>query len=713
MTDATMTQQRTVDRMQVRIEHLDTLLSLAGEVIITSANLQDLERRANSASATGADLGQDSLHLIKASNEATRRISQDLHDLVMAIRLVEIDDTFRLLRRPARDLCRNLGRDAEVVFTGGDVLIDKALSERLVDPLLHLLRNAVDHGVEAPMDRKQAGKPLQGRIEILAVDAEHHTEILVRDDGAGIDEAAVRARATELLGERAGRLPLLQLVCQPGLSTAENVTATSGRGVGLDLVRTVVGEFDGEISLETTPGKGTTFHLRIPKLRAVNIVDALTLRAGPDLYALPIEQVVANIGLRRDDIQTAFDRGRHFLYHDEVVPLFCLQETLGQDALEDLREPLPVIIVRGRAGRAAFLVSEFLGPQKLVNIPLDDDLGHHVAIGGTAVFTGGRLGLTVDVDALVAAVHGTPGTRAPAAVIDAPPNRAIAAAGAGSGRCSAASTETGQHDPPAMDAGADVLPAEEEEATDLRRELQDGLQRLQESMLSLESDPTDTAHLHESFRRLHAAKGHFTVLDAEGPAALAHQLETVLDYLRADRLTLTPERMDLLLDGLTCLSEAAGQLPGVPADPPPALLSGLQELTDEQTVAAEDGAALGDLIRQPFDLSPTVELQVLSALKRGEKTYETYLRFDPGRQPSFMAAYILLRRIGAAGTVLATLPSVTDIEEGRCGRELKVLWSTARGEDEVDSFYEHLAPLYNLHEHRTIPTTIFRYEGAG
>ncbi len=716
MTEVTTTQSRTVDRMQVRIEHLDTLLSLAGEVIITSANLQDLERRANSVTGAGG-FNQDSLHLIKSSNEATRRISQDLHELVMAIRLVEIEETFRLLRRPARDLCRNLGRDADVVFTGGDTLIDKALAERLVDPLLHLLRNAVDHGIEAPMDRKQAAKELRGRVEIRATDAEHHTELVVRDDGAGIDETTVRALAAERLGEAAARMPLLDLLCQPGLSTAIAVSATSGRGVGLDLVRSVVDEFDGEIELATTPGQGSVFTLRIPKLRAVNIIDALTLRAGPDLYALPIEQVVANIGLPRDAIRTAFDRSRHFLHHDEVVPLFCLQEILGQGELEDDHDPLPVIILRGRSGNAAFVVSEFLGPQKLVNIPLDEGLDHHQAIAGTAVFTGGRLGLTVDVDALVTAVHGDPAAAA-AELIDA----ATDAAAPGSAAGLAGAPTAARQDPVAGAPGTGArpgpgtpedLPAEGDEAASLRRELQDGLQHLQDTLLSLESDTGDPEHLNGAFRRLHAAKGHFTVLDADGPAALAHHLETVLDYLRAERLALNPERMDLLLDGVTYLNAAAEQLPGVPADPPPALLSGLQELTDAQTVAAEDGVALGDLIRQPFDLSPTVQLQVLSALKRGERTYETYLNFDPGRQPGFMAAYILLRRIGATGTVLATLPSIQDIEEGRCGREVKVLWSTALDEGAVDDLYDRLASLYNLNEHRTIPTTIFRYEGAG
>ncbi len=714
MTEVVAVQKRTVDRMQVRLEHLDTLLGLAGEVIITSANLQDLERRVSSTAGGGSALGREGLHLIKASNEATRRISQDLHDLVMAIRLVEIGETFRLLRRPARDLARQLGRDVEVEFAGADTLIDKALAERLVDPLLHLLRNAIDHGVEPPIARKGAGKPLDGRIVVRAADAEHHTEIQVQDDGAGIDAAAVRRRAAELLGDRAERLPLLELLCQPGLSTSEQITATSGRGVGLDLVRSVVDEFNGELALTTEPGRGTVFTVRIPKLRAVNIIDALTLRAGPDLYALPIEQIVASLGLAASAVRTAFDRSRHFLYQDEVVPLHCLQTVLDQPEHPDERDPLPVIIVRGRLGRAAFVVSEFLGPQKLVNIPLDGGVPHHPAIAGTAVFTGGKLGLTVDVDTLVAAVRG----------------HLPQADGRHAGPAAAVATATGTTPPAATAAGRSGSPARREPATGalpaagarvtvaaqdaaaLRTELLSGLQTLQDTFLSLEAEPDDREHLHAAFRRLHAAKGHLTVLEAAAQAELAHHLETVLDYLRADRLSLTAERMDLLLDGVTCLLDAAATLPAPPSDPPADLLAGLQELTASHTVAAEDGGDLANLVSQPFELVPTVQLQVLSALKRGERTFETYLSFDPGRQPCFLAAYLLLRRVGKAGGILATLPTIQDIEQGRCGREVKVLWSTPLDELEVDQLYDRLARLYNLHEHRSIATTIFRYEGS-
>jgi len=704
MSEVATIQKRTVDRMQVRIEHLDTLLSLAGEVIITSANLQDLERRANTVTSTAAtaDLGNDGLHLIKTCNQATRRISQELHDLVMAIRLVEIEETYRLLRRPVRDLCRNLGREAEVVFEGESTLIDKALAERLVDPMLHLLRNAIDHGIEPSIDRKGAGKDLQGRVTVTATDGDHDTVIAITDDGRGIDEAAVREAARTLLGEQVVGLPLLDLICRPGLTTAAEVTGTSGRGVGLDLVRNVIDEFDGEVSLTTTPGQGTTFTLRIPKLRAVNIIDALTLRAGDTLYALPIDKVVANLGLAQEDVNTAFDRDRHITHQGHIVPLHDLPVVLGNPSGQNDAQTMPVIILRGRAGEVAFVVNEFLGPQKLVNIPLDEDLDHHEAVAGTAVFTGGKLGLTLDVDTLVASALGVQDEAVVAQeVLDAVGD--VVARVDGEAAATPTSRAAGQ---PRVSA------AVTDETSSLYHELSTGLSDLQDSLLDLERNPEDHDVLNHAFRRLHAAKGHFSLLEADSQAAFAHHLETALDYLRAGRLAMTSERMDLLLDGVGYLVKTAEALPETPESPPSALLDQLRDLTDSDTVAAEDGRDYASLVRQPFDLGATAQLQVLSALKHGEQTYETYLEFDPGRQPSFLAAYLLLRRVGKTGMILTTLPSVTDIEQGRCGREVKILWATSLGPEQVDDLFERLTPLYHLGEHRSVPTTIFSYEGG-
>ncbi|MCK4303846.1 MAG: chemotaxis protein CheW [Candidatus Eisenbacteria sp.] len=711
---------QSVDRMHVRLEHLDTLLGLAGEVIITSANLQELERRAQTALARHEPFPEECLNAIKTSNEASHRISQDLHDLVMAIRLVEIGDTLRLLRRPVRDLSRNLGRDVELIFEGSDTMIDKALAERLVDPLLHMLRNAVDHGIEPPIERTRGGKPSQGKIIISAVDREHATQICISDDGRGIDETTVLETAWDSNHlTRGSRAPLLDLLCRPGFSMATSVSATSGRGVGLDLVRSVVEEFDGKIELETEPGKGTTFKLMIPKLRAVNIVDALTLRAGNGLFALPIEQVVASLGIVPAQIQTAMDQGKYFTYQGQVIVLHDLRELLGSEPLPRDAEQLSVVIVQSRSDRIGLVISEFLGPQKLVNIPFDESLPHDPGVAGTSVFTGGRLGLTLDINELVARALGT--NRLPAST------SASDQGFLGIGAAGDAGTTVGPSDalepcradcpeiqktvrgqgPSGLSSGASRF--DEADVSGLIDELRSGLQKLQDALLSLEASPQETDLLNEAFRRLHAAKGNLTMLAAEAAADLAHHLETMLDFLRADRLEVTPERMDLMLDCVSYLSSTANAFPNPISPPPPELVEKLHSETKTGT-KSDPAENQVELIGRTFELSPTLQLQVLSALKRGEHTFETYLTFDSGRQAPFLVAYLILRRLGLYGSILASLPSVAEIEKGKCGTAIKVLWSTPLDEAGVNETLEALSTHHNLIEYSSIPTTIFRYE---
>ncbi len=716
MAEIAQTNTRTIDRMQVRIEHLDKLLSLAGEVIITSANLQDLERRVQQAVTRRETVNNDSLHVIKTSNEATRRISQDLHDLVMAIRLVEIAETMRVFRRPVRDLARSLGRDVELVFEGTETMIDKALAERLVEPILHLLRNAVDHGIETPLERSRAGKPPQGRITVTAQDRESVTRIQITDDGRGIDAAAVAAKAEEMgLTGRNEPAPLWELLCRPGLTTASSVTSTSGRGVGLDLVQTVVAEFGGTVQVETATGEGSTFTLDIPKLRAVNIVDALTLRAGGRLFALPIEQTVASLGIPPSEVRSALNRGTYILHQGQAVILRDLQDLLGDGPLDDDHDLFPVVIVESKGRKLGLIITEFLGPQKLVNIQIDDILAHTKGVAGTSVFTGGRLGLTLNVDELADVAMGrTPPALQPGQILS----------GSSAGPCSTTRDEADDNatmDPDnertesaergSAGSASEVPQLDQGDVADLRDELRQSVSALQDALLSLEAEPENNSHLNEAFRRLHAAKGSLTMLDAVKTADFAHHLETLLDFHRSGRLQPNPERIDLLLDCVAHLASAASLVPQSDPDAPAQLLDQLRLQTRP---GRSDGPERiqGDLLGRSFELSPTEELQVLCALKRGERTYESYVAFDSGRQADFLIAYLILRRIGMHGNVLATIPSVAEIEEGNCPNAFKLLWSSALDEEGLRELVYTLSSKYCVQEFSSVPTTVFQYEKA-
>jgi len=730
MSEANPNQARGVDRMLVRIEHLDKLLNLAGEVIITSSTLHELQRDMVDAVTNHRPMTESDLQIIKTADESSARISQDLHDLVMAIRMVEIGETFKLFRRPVRDLARNLKKEIELKFEGDKVLVDKALAERLVDPVLHMLRNAADHGLETPMERLHEGKNEVGIILLKAIEHEHETEIVISDDGRGIDEHKIFERARKLgilcPGEQAD---LLHILCSSGFSTKEKATDTSGRGVGLDLANTMVTEFNGSMELENVLGQGCTFRLRIPKLKAVNIVDALIVRCNQTLYALAIDQVVSLQGLKPSEIQASMDTERFIKYLGTPLALFDLSELLGSETTRlDNPEIVPIVIIEGKKEKIACVVSEFLAPSKLVNVPLATDMFNSdvAGIAGTCIITGGRVGMTVDINTTVAKAVGEPmtldeGHGDAASFGEVPPSPHHDDAEFGLSMPASTATMHTQEELIAkskLSVQRDRIAARMEETSqkdltdtdisDLLTELSRGLMELQDVLLSLENDKNPEL-MKEAFRRLHATKGNYTMLGATASANLAHQLETLLDYVRKGQIEMTQELMDVLLDGVSELNQATTMLPqSVPGDNE-ALLERIELAT---RVLDQDGPITDpdQLLGTTFTLAPTLELQLLGALKQGSQAYETFIRFKQGRQAEFLVAYLTLRKLCYHGTILATLPSMADIENGHCGTAIKVLWASPLKPEELKRAIDRWAPLFNIAEHQSMPTTVFRYD---
>ena len=732
MTDMNVNQNRGVDRMLVRIEHLDKLLNLAGEVIITSSTLHELQRDMVDAVTNRRPMTEGDLQIVKAADESSARISQDLHDLVMAIRMVEIGETFKLFRRPVRDLARNLKKDIELKFEGEKALVDKALAERLVEPVLHMLRNAADHGLETPLERVHEGKSETGTITLKAVEHEHETEIVVSDDGRGIDEQKIFERAVRMGIIHPNEHPdLLTVLCASGFSTKEKATDTSGRGVGLDLVNTMVAEFNGSIEIENVPKQGLTIRLRIPKLRAVNIIDALIVRCNETLYALSIDQVVSLQGLRPNQIQASMDRDRFIKYLGTPLALFDLSELLGSETTRlDNPEVVPVVIIEGKKDTIACIVSEFLAPSKLVNVPLSKDMFNRdvVGIAGTCIISGGRVGMTVDINTTVAKAVGDPivdeeehGGAAFVATLDEQMPEEEHTAAFGQSLPSTTATRHTQdelHAKSKLSAQRDRIAARMEESSqkdltdtdisDLLTELSRGLMELQNVLMSLENNK-DPELMKEAFRRLHAAKGNFTMLGVTASADLAHKLETLLDHIRKGQIEMSHELMDTMLDGVSELNLATKTLPQtVPVDNE--VLLGQIEAIMRSLEKDEPITDPDELLGTSFTLVPTVELQLLGALKQGSQTYETFIRFTPGRQAEFLVAYLTLRKLCYHGTILATLPSIADIENGHCGLAIKVLWASQLKPDELKDAIDRWAPLFNIAEHQSMPTTVFRYD---
>ena len=501
--------------------------------------------------------------------------------------------------------------------------------------------------------------------------------------------------------------------------------------MGLDLVNTMVMEFNGSIELENVLGQGCTLRLRIPKLKAVNIVDALIVRCNKTLYALAIDQVVSLQGLKPDEIQASMDRERFIKYLGTPLPLFDLSELLGSETTQlDNPEVVPIVIIEGKKEKIACVVSEFLAPSKLVNVPLATDMFNSdvAGIAGTCIITGGRVGMTVDINTTVAKAVGEPiveeeghedaasfGESAP------PPPPPHEDAEFGVSMPNSTATKHTQDELMAkskLSAQRDRIAARMEETSqkdltdtdisDLLTELSRGLMELQDVLLSMENDK-EPELMKEAFRRLHATKGNYTMLGVTASANLAHRLETLLDYVRKGQIEMTQELMDVLLDGVSELNQATKMLPqSVPGDNE-ALLERI-EITMRVLNKDEPITDPDQLLGTTFALVPTLELQLLGALKQGTQAYETFIRFKQGRQAEFLVAYLTLRKLCYHGTILATLPSMADIENGHCGTAIKVLWASRLKPEELKAAIDRWASLFNITEHQSMPTTVFRYD---
>jgi HPt (histidine-containing phosphotransfer) domain-containing protein len=266
--------------------------------------------------------------------------------------------------------------------------------------------------------------------------------------------------------------------------------------------------------------------------------------------------------------------------------------------------------------------------------------------------------------------------------------------------------DDGEH--PVEDASCDLS---EKDKVDLIDEIRRGLAELQDLLLTLEDEADNSGVMRDVFRRLHALKGSFAMLENDPTARLAHDLETLLDFVRKGMIALDRDLMDLILDGISELSSAAADMPAKVPQDNAELKERITTVIDKhrKNVATTDENAL---LNEPFSLPPIVELQLLGALKNHSHTYETFLRFQPGRQANYLVIYLMLRRLCYYGTILASIPTVEQIEQGISGNAVKLLWATTMREPELTQTLEQLAPLYNLSEFHSIPTTVFRYESS-
>jgi len=377
--------------VRVDAERLDELLDRVGELVIAQSRLFQI-----AASSSDGNL--------KSIAEDLGRLSAGLRDTTMGIRMVPIGTLFSRFRRLVHDLSRDLGKEIELVTSGEETELDKTMIERLADPLVHLIRNAVDHGLEPAEKRRAAGKPVTGTVRLSAVYAGAEVAVSVSDDGAGLDAARIRAKAEEqglITSEtKIADQDLYQLIFAPGFSTASEVTALSGRGVGMDVVKRTIDGLRGSIELTTDPGRGTTATLRLPLTLA--IIDGMLVRVGAGRYTIPLSSVEECVELPPGAEVTA--RGRSFLdIRGSLVPFLRLREAFGTTGEADAHQK--VVIVSSTEGRVGLVVDQIIGNNQTVIKHLSKLHSGLKYFSGATILGDGTVALILDTAHLVGFGH--------------------------------------------------------------------------------------------------------------------------------------------------------------------------------------------------------------------------------------------------------------------------------------------------------------------
>jgi len=378
--------------LRVEISRIDRLVNLVGEIVITQAVL------AQKLSETDAATALEVAHSVEAMNRQTR----ELQESVMAIRAQPVKSVFSRMPRVVRDLADKLGKEARLILSGEHTEVDTTVIEELAEPLTHMLRNSMDHGLEGPDDREAAGKPRLGTIRLAAEHRGERVIIVIEDDGRGINRERVLEKAVEngLVSpdESMPAEEIDQLIFHPGFSTAQEVSSVSGRGVGMDVVKKKIQALGGRCSLRSTPGEGTRFQITLPLTLAV--LDGMTVCVGDQRFILPLSSVVEALRIEAEAVEELPDRSQVLARRGEYLRLISLRKTLGVPGSER-REEMAIVVDTETDGLVALLVDELIGQRQVVLKSLEANFRRVEGVSGATILGDGRVALILDVPSLV------------------------------------------------------------------------------------------------------------------------------------------------------------------------------------------------------------------------------------------------------------------------------------------------------------------------
>jgi len=377
---------REIKNLRVDIHQLDHIMNLVEDLVINRGRLKQIAEQ----------------HHIKEMDEAIAMVDRsvgDLQNLMMNIRMIPLNHIFNRLPRVIRDVAQYDGKEVEFVMEGGETELDRSVMDGLNDPLLHLIRNAVNHGIESPEVREASGKPRKGFVKLMAHRDRDNVIIELIDDGAGINIGKVKQKAVEkgLITQEAADVlttdQAVDLLFQPGFSTADKITDISGRGVGLDVVRRSIEALKGTIRVETTAGKGSRFELLLPPTMA--IVDVMIVRINGKRLAIPISSIIEVANFKRDTIHR-IGKGEAILLRDEVLQIYWLNEMVGASDICDV-----LIVVQYQKRKCCIPVDVVEGKQEVVVKPLSRFIGNTRGVSGVTILGDGDVVPVLDINTMV------------------------------------------------------------------------------------------------------------------------------------------------------------------------------------------------------------------------------------------------------------------------------------------------------------------------
>ncbi len=382
-----------ISTVRVDSTKLDNLMNLLGEIVIGQASLHRV----------ADDIEEEKAFRLKNSLYSLDRVTREFQEQIMSIRMVPIGPTFEQFKRFVRDAAHNMGKEIKLHIEGADTELDKTVIEKIGDPLKHMIRNAIDHGIERSDERRKSGKPAHGTINLKAYHQEGNVYIDVIDDGKGFDLEKVKRKAVSLgmiqPEEEITREKLVTIVFSPGFSTAEQASDLSGRGVGMDVVKTNIEELRGSVEVKTKEGEGTLIRIKLPLTLA--IIEGMLVRIGRSVLIIPLLSVIETIQVSRENYKTVEGKGEVILVRGDYISLIRLNELFGIEANFTNPWEALIVIVESDGERIGIMIDDLIGQQQIVIKSLDNFITTSRSISGASILGDGRVALIIDIHGMV------------------------------------------------------------------------------------------------------------------------------------------------------------------------------------------------------------------------------------------------------------------------------------------------------------------------